>query len=211
MIAAFTSIFIIVIIVLISIFVNIVESKPTPRQSATHHSAHLQHHSAPLQRQSTTPTLTTQIPKLDLSSIDIPESTNISPITDKIWISDYPTATNYPLLKKLGVKQILTIGAELPPHPTNEFRLMHIKLNDMPGENIKQHFNTAYDFIDTDNTLVHCAAGISRSASLVLSYLMRKHRITLDKALEYVKSKRAIRPNYGFIEQLKQHEKEYVL
>lgn len=50
---------------------------------------------------------------------------------------------------------------------------------------------------------VHCAVGVSRSASLVLAYLMIRHRYTLLEAINKVKERRWIFPNRGFLEQLR--------
>lgn len=54
--------------------------------------------------------------------------------------------------------------------------------------------------------LVHCMMGMSRSASVVIAYLMRYKRMNFPSALYYVKSKRPIvSPNPGFINQLKEY------
>lgn len=50
--------------------------------------------------------------------------------------------------------------------------------------------------------LVHCAVGVSRSASLVLAYLMVHHGFTLLRAINEVKEHRWIFPNRGFLKQL---------
>eukprot|EP00795_Rhopilema_esculentum_P012770 gene12770-3502_t len=55
--------------------------------------------------------------------------------------------------------------------------------------------------------LVHCAAGISRSTTLVLAYLMKYKNMELKKAHEFVKSKRRkVKPNPGFWSQLIKYE-----
>jgi atypical dual specificity phosphatase/dual specificity phosphatase 12 len=55
--------------------------------------------------------------------------------------------------------------------------------------------------------LVHCYAGISRSASIIISYLMKKYNWSYEKAYNYVKNKRPIiNPNRGFKKQLIQYE-----
>lgn len=52
--------------------------------------------------------------------------------------------------------------------------------------------------------LVHCARGISRSAALVLAYLMLREGLTLVEAVETVRRHRNILPNAGFLKQLRQ-------
>lgn len=57
------------------------------------------------------------------------------------------------------------------------------------------------------NVLVHCRMGISRSASLVIAFLMRKYKCGYDKAFVKVKDRRPIvHPNTGFVSQLKQYD-----
>lgn len=53
--------------------------------------------------------------------------------------------------------------------------------------------------------LVHCNAGVSRSASVCIAYLMLHRKLTFAAAFSHVKSKReCIRPNDGFFKQLQQ-------
>lgn len=52
--------------------------------------------------------------------------------------------------------------------------------------------------------LVHCARGVSRSAALVLAYLMLREGLTLVEAVEAVSGRRNILPNAGFLDQLRQ-------
>lgn len=55
--------------------------------------------------------------------------------------------------------------------------------------------------------LVHCNAGVSRAATVVAAYLIRHHAMTTSEALNFIKVKRPfIRPNPGFMEQLKEYE-----
>eukprot|EP00042_Codosiga_hollandica_P037269 m.291546 g.291546 ORF g.291546 m.291546 type:complete len:90 (-) comp55099_c0_seq3:50-319(-) len=55
--------------------------------------------------------------------------------------------------------------------------------------------------------LVHCNAGVSRSVTVVLAYLMRKQGFALDDALALVKDKRpCAQPNSGFLAQLRKLE-----
>lgn len=85
---------------------------------------------------------------------------------------------------------------------------MFIDIQDSENEDISQHFNAAYQFIEEhlrrgDNVFVHCMAGISRSATLVTYWLMRRHGWKVEQALEFLKSRRPIiRPNDGFLADL---------
>ena len=79
---------------------------------------------------------------------------------------------------------------------------------DTPAANLKQHFTACHRFMNNafatgGRVLVHCYAGVSRSATIVISYLMKEHGMTLPAATQLVRSKRwFINPNRGFIRQL---------
>ena len=76
-------------------------------------------------------------------------------------------------------------------------------------QELESHISKANAFIDDaiknkGRILVHCTAGVSRSASIVIAYLMSKHDITYEKAYEFVKSKRKqARPADVFVTCLK--------
>lgn len=51
--------------------------------------------------------------------------------------------------------------------------------------------------------LVHCLAGVSRSVTVTLAYLMQKHKLPLNEAYDLVKKRKAnIAPNFNFLGQL---------
>jgi len=82
-------------------------------------------------------------------------------------------------------------------------------VDDDKDEKISQYFFEVHNIInkalaENKNVIVHCAAGISRSSSLVIAYLMIENRWSYEEAYNYVKSKRSIiNPNIGFVKQLK--------
>lgn len=58
-------------------------------------------------------------------------------------------------------------------------------------------------YFTADKVLVHCVMGRSRSATLVLAYLMMKHSLSVVDAIEHVRQRRCILPNHGFLKQLR--------
>ncbi|KAL4640010.1 dual specificity protein phosphatase 13 [Arapaima gigas] len=83
-----------------------------------------------------------------------------------------------------------------------------VPANDLPTFDMSPYFYSAADYIhkalDTPGAkiFVHCAVGVSRSASLVLAYLMIYHHFSLIDAIKRVKENRWIFPNRGFLKQL---------
>ncbi|CAG9313684.1 unnamed protein product [Blepharisma stoltei] len=84
-----------------------------------------------------------------------------------------------------------------------------VEIWDNPYQDLAKHLPSALQFIHQhlsagENVLVHCAAGISRSSSIVIAYLMGKHLIDFYQAFDRVSSKRScVSPNFGFRKQLK--------
>jgi hypothetical protein len=86
---------------------------------------------------------------------------------------------------------------------------MRIRQDDTDTAAITAHFDRSFAFIDSCRgaCLVHCGAGISRSATLVIAYMMRKSKWPLDTALKHVQARRAaVRPNNGFMQALRDFE-----
>lgn len=89
---------------------------------------------------------------------------------------------------------------------------LSIPVVDSTEETISTHFDSAFDFIDKaldakKNVLIHCSAGVSRSPTIVISYLMRKFGMSLSEAFRAVRLVRPIiNPNISFMRQLKAFE-----
>lgn len=74
-----------------------------------------------------------------------------------------------------------------------------VPVKDTPSEDLGQHFNAAFEFIESaiaggGRVLIHCFMGRSRSSTVVCAYLMRKHSMRLSEALQTL---RATRPQVG--------------
>ncbi|CAG8505705.1 11235_t:CDS:2, partial [Diversispora eburnea] len=121
--------------------------------------------------------------------------------SDKAWLSDHK------------ITHILTIANDIPPYFPESYVYKVIHVNDYEYVNIMEHFDNTYKFIqqaleeENGNILVHCQAGISRSPSVLIAYIMRSRQISFDKALEFVKKQRPVTcPNQGFRNQLRLYE-----
>ncbi|XP_033468601.1 dual specificity protein phosphatase 13A-like [Epinephelus lanceolatus] len=82
-----------------------------------------------------------------------------------------------------------------------------VPANDLPTFDLSPFFYPAAEFIHQALTsggkvFVHCAVGVSRSAALVLAYLMIDHHLSLLSSVRCVQQKRWIFPNRGFLRQL---------
>lgn len=136
-----------------------------------------------------------------------------SEITENLLLSS-ASAILPSILEGLNVSCVINAAAELPDSPSLKPDSIYFKINvfDDPNSNISQYFDEASDIIHNvalsgRRTLVHCVAGISRSASLVIAYLMKHQNLTLLEAYNHVKQKRSsIRPNCGFFKQLIEYE-----
>lgn len=86
-----------------------------------------------------------------------------------------------------------------------------LDIDDMPDYPIEKHFEEGNKIIkeqitQNKNVLVVCTAGISRSAAIVMAYLIKEHRMPYSKAYNTVKRARVfINPNVGFERALKSY------
>jgi len=111
-----------------------------------------------------------------------------------------------------GITHILTIAQGVKPAFPDDFRYYVISLADSESVDLLSYFSAVFQFIteaiSKGSVLVHCMAGISRSATLVIAYLMAHEKKTFYQAVELVTTKRpCVSPNSGFIAQLKLFEK----
>ena len=100
-------------------------------------------------------------------------------ITDKVWLGNSSSARNVYGLKSNGISKVLSVMNN-PPCKYNirdKINLKHISIYDKPGENIIKYFGECLNFMDgNENVLVHCIFGKSRSACIVVAYLMWKEK-----------------------------------
>lgn len=83
---------------------------------------------------------------------------------------------------------------------------------DTPDQNLTQYFPICNDFIHAarlqeKNVLIHCLAGMSRSVTVCVAYIMAVTNLSWPEALKVVRAGRHIaNPNHGFQQQLQDFE-----
>ena len=117
----------------------------------------------------------------------------------------------YKKSKRQKNKKKISISVRRIPEYNNEDGFIHktFKVVDNSSQNIIQYFGECLNFIKGDEkVLVHCISGSSRSASIVIAYIMWTKKMTYEDAFKFVSDKRkCVNPKKGFTEQLKLFEK----
>ena len=111
----------------------------------------------------------------------------LNEIIEGLFLGDQVASTNKYILNRHGITHILSVGSGLYPKFPQKYTYKWISELDSPTANLKQHFAAMHRFMKNafatgGRVLVHCYAGISRSATTVISYLMREHGLTLHAA-----------------------------
>ncbi|XP_026760366.2 dual specificity protein phosphatase MPK-4-like [Galleria mellonella] len=147
--------------------------------------------------------------------IDLCTQSCYSEIIPGLYLSNARAAADKSVLRYLNITHVLTIEARRLPKSTfvgSNICTLFIRAYDTPQTNLLSYFPMANAFIDEGlqkgNVLVHCHFGVSRSATIVIAYLMEKYKLTFEQAYSYVRQRRRfINPNPGFVSQLKEYQR----
>lgn len=135
-----------------------------------------------------------------------------------LYLGNIGAAEDIANLRKLGIKAVLTVAAasflsydkaDIPDHKI-------IPAQDFESYNLAYYFPEGIEFIEKNlektNVLVHCFAGVSRSSSMIIAFLMTKKKTNYYDTLAFVRAKRScVYPNTGFAKQLLELEKQLKL
>jgi len=141
---------------------------------------------------------------LDLGSA----STDVAEVVPGLFIGGTTAARHLPD----GVRSVVNATEHEPcHHADDDVRYLRLHIEDTENAAISEHFAESNAFIANgleagESVLVHCIAGISRSAALIIAYLVGKRGHTLAEALELTRTAREVaKPNKGFLVQLEQY------
>lgn len=154
---------------------------------------------------------------------------NPNEVTSGLFIGDLVDALDTRSLSENGFTHILSVMPTWINKMTSKkitgeffFTRLYVPVVDKPSEGLRiaKFFCSTYEWIQraldgTENcdnpnrVLVHCQAGVSRSATIVCSYLIQRHCWTLDEALDHLRRARPIvLPNSGFLQELRKLERD---
>uniref|UniRef100_A0A9J8BW75 Dual specificity phosphatase 16 n=1 Tax=Cyprinus carpio carpio TaxID=630221 RepID=A0A9J8BW75_CYPCA len=122
---------------------------------------------------------------------------------------------NQELMQQSDIAYVLNASNTCPkPDFIPDSHFLRVPVNDSFCEKILPWLDRSVEFIEkakasNARVLVHCLAGISRSATIAIAYIMKRMDMSLDEAYRFVKEKRpTISPNFNFLGQLLDFEKK---
>ncbi|XP_053679768.1 serine-rich adhesin for platelets [Anopheles nili] len=128
-----------------------------------------------------------------------------------LYIGNYRDSKDYQQLDRHGITHIVSIhDSPRRFHPDKHY--LCVIAADKPDQNLSQYFSVCNDFIHSarlkeGNVLIHCLAGMSRSVTVAVAYIMAVTPLSWKEALKVVRAGRSIaNPNLGFQNQLQDFE-----
>ncbi|CAD8059989.1 unnamed protein product [Paramecium sonneborni] len=133
-----------------------------------------------------------------------------------LYLSGIEAAINPYLLHQNQISAILTVGSEMANLQFQDANHKILYLNDTSHDPIKKYFDESIQFIQENrqrcNVLVHCYVGVSRSATIIIAYLMQICNFSLQKSFLHLQQVRPlINPNPGFMLQLQNFDQELLI
>ncbi|XP_047220076.1 dual specificity protein phosphatase 22-A [Girardinichthys multiradiatus] len=132
-------------------------------------------------------------------------------VVDGLYLGNIRDSENRESLSKNGITHILSVYNNAKP-VYEDITYLCIHAADASSQNLLQHFKECIAFIhecrlNGGACLVHCLAGVSRSTTMVVAYLMTVTHCSWEECLSAVKAVRSfVGPNYGFQQQLQEYE-----
>ncbi|KAK7024825.1 phosphatases II [Favolaschia claudopus] len=137
-----------------------------------------------------------------------------SATTGALYLGSMAAAHDTDLLHAHHITHLVQV-LEVPWMPQTDvpgFQYYRIDIEDNKSATLQPYLEEACDYIraalgDGNNVLVHCQQGVSRSASIVIAYLIQERSMGYDDAYQLVRQRRkCIKPNPGFVETLREWE-----
>ena len=164
---------------------------------------------------------------------ELTDARTMQEVIPGLWIGDYQAAQDHNLLQKRNIVCVVSASRSSLPLPTclhplisrsftvrQEYEaapgvnMRRVAVDDTDRSNIIEHFVPTAEFIraalarNDGAVLVHCQAGVSRSTTLVAAYLMSRHGLNVEQAIERIRAARPqVDPSEFFMTQLELFER----
>nr|XP_056718363.1 dual specificity protein phosphatase 22-A-like [Euleptes europaea] len=146
-------------------------------------------------------------PRLPLATGDPAEL-----IVEGLYLGNIRDSEDKENLAKHGITHILSVHNNTKPG-LEDMTYLCISASDSSNQNLMQHFKECIKFVHEcrlrgGSCLIHCLAGVSRSTTLLVAYLMTVTNFGWEECLAAIKTIRSyVSPNFGFQQQLQDYEK----
>ena len=136
----------------------------------------------------------------------------MSCVAPGLFIGGKRTSSDLPWLQSHGITLVVNVTDDLPNIHPEHMSYIRIPLQDLPTASLNTAIadsgvlpSIALTIAAKNAVLVHCRAGSSRSASVILAYLVSQGS-TLLNAYKMVSEIHPIKPNGGFAGMLVEYE-----
>ncbi|XP_060652668.1 uncharacterized protein LOC132788978 isoform X1 [Drosophila nasuta] len=135
----------------------------------------------------------------------------MSNVLPGLYVGNYRDSKDHQQLDKFKISHIIAIH-DSPRRLLPDKHYLCVMASDTPDQNLSQYFSVCNDFIHAarlreGNVLIHCLAGMSRSVTVAVAYIMTATHLNWKEALKVVRAGRAVaNPNAGFQTQLQEFE-----
>jgi len=139
-------------------------------------------------------------------------------IVPGLWLGDFRAARSGEFLKERSIVAVFNCTKDLPFHEGNwnKYRVpVDDNLEDAEIRNMQLYsFEAVYKLcleVKRGPVLVHCAAGMQRSAAVVAMYLIATSGYKVETAIKYIQSRRpiAFTPSPNFLQSMQYFERVF--
>lgn len=130
----------------------------------------------------------------------LPIGQNANEILPGLWLGNSKASQDFAWLKEKNITVVFNCTKDLPFHPLikNCYRvpvddnLQQQEIRNLELWSFEIIAKLAREYKEGTSVLIHCAAGMQRSAAVTAMYLIATQHMPSDKAISYIRERRPI-------------------